>query len=103
MSIFGLLSEIDIDTPSSWRNRAFLTFDIDWVHDEILLDSIKLLESSSVLAIWFVTHYTPVLTRIRADRAFEIGVVVNLTMAMLLYGISYPLSKIPRLLKSWNG
>jgi hypothetical protein len=88
MNRFGLLSEIQVEAPSSWKNRSFLTFDIDWVHDDILEDSIDLVESACVAVTWFVTHYTPLLTRIRLSRFFEIGAHPNFNR--LINGVEQP-------------
>jgi len=77
MSIFGKISEIDIDDHSTWVDRAFLTFDIDWVNDSVLLDTIELVESAGISATWFATHNTPLLSRLRSNPMFELGIHPN--------------------------
>lgn len=74
---FGKISEIEVDNPETWQDRFFLTFDIDWAHDEILEDSIDLVEQAEVAATWFVTHETPILERLRANSKFELGIHPN--------------------------
>ena len=74
---FSTISTIDLDQPSSWQNSFFITLDIDWCHDEVLCDTIDLLESSSVSATWFVTHKTKALERLRQNQNFEIGMHPN--------------------------
>lgn len=72
---FIKLSEIDPSNPDTWN--CVLTFDIDWACDEVLEDTIDLVESSGISATWFVTHDTPVLKRLRSNPAFEIGIHPN--------------------------
>lgn len=75
--IFSTVSNIDINDPASWEGKVFLTFDIDWAHDEVLADCIDLVEQADVPATWFVTHETPLLERLRANPNFELGVHPN--------------------------
>lgn len=58
-------------------NAIYLTFDIDWVHDEILEDTIDLVEMYKLSATWFVTHATPLLGRLRNNLDFELGIHPN--------------------------
>lgn len=75
--MFDVIRNIDAKDPSSWENKIFLTFDIDWAHDEILADSIDILERQDVSATFFVTHNTPVLERLRENPKFELGIHPN--------------------------
>jgi hypothetical protein len=61
----------------TWRDKVFLTFDTDWASDEVLAETLELVESAGVAATWFVTHDTPLLERIRLNPLFEIGVHPN--------------------------
>ena len=72
---FKLLSSIDVDRTQSWGQSIFLTLDIDWAHDEVLNDTIDLLESSRIKATWFATHDTKVLERLRVNQIFEMGYI----------------------------
>jgi len=80
---FGLISEIDVDEPDSWRERIFLTFDLDWAADAVIDDTIDLVEAAGAAATWFVTHDTPVLERLRANSRFELGIHPNFNFLLL--------------------
>ncbi|MDP1571603.1 MAG: hypothetical protein Q8L86_16535 [Vicinamibacterales bacterium] len=76
--VFGRIRDIDASAPATWQDgRAFLTFDIDWAHDEVLADTIAIVERAGVSATWFVTHDTPLLERLRENPAFELGIHPN--------------------------
>jgi len=74
---FSTISLIDLDKPLSWQDPFFITLDMDWCHDEVLYDTIDLLESSSVSATCFVTHKTKALERLHQNKNFEIGIHPN--------------------------
>lgn len=74
---FGRICEIDPDDASTWEDRNFLTFDIDWAPDAVLADTIDLVEHAGVAATWFVTHDTPLLGRLRDNPLFELGIHPN--------------------------
>ncbi|PYC29552.1 hypothetical protein DMO17_02330 [Aquipseudomonas alcaligenes] len=74
---FSTVSCINMNDPDSWEDKVFLTFDIDWAHDEVLADCIDLVEQADVPATWFVTHETPLLARLRANPKFELGIHPN--------------------------
>lgn len=46
-------------------NALYLTFDVDWACDEVLADTIDLVEEADVCATCFVTHDAPLLKRLR--------------------------------------
>ena len=77
MQMFETISSIQVENEESWREKIFLTIDIDWAHDEILLDTIELVEEAGVAATWFVTHETEVLERLRSNPYFELGIHPN--------------------------
>ena len=56
---FSKLSDIEADNPSTYENKIFLTIDIDWAHDIVLEDTIKIIEKAEVPATFFLTHETP--------------------------------------------
>ncbi len=66
-----------VPDSNPWKDRIYLTFDIDWAHDDVLNYTIDLVESYDVCATWFVTHETPILDRLRANPNFELGVHPN--------------------------
>jgi len=83
---FSTISKINPEDSSTWVNKLFLTFDIDWAHDEILKDTFNIVEETSVPATWFVTHATPVLNDIRSPNHQELGLHPNFNS--LLDGVS---------------
>jgi hypothetical protein len=77
LSSFDTIRSVAADNDSTWRDKVFLTFDIDWAHDEVLSDTIDLVERTDVAATWFVTHDTPLLDRLRGNPKFELGIHPN--------------------------
>ena len=75
--MFEKISSINPDSPLTWKNKIFVTLDIDWAADEVILDSLKLLEQADVSVTFFVTHRTPILERIKGNPKFEIGIHPN--------------------------
>lgn len=73
-SRFATLSSIEPDDPRTWQDRIFLTIDLDWAADEVVLDTIQMLEAAGVAATFFVTHATPLLARLRRNPKFELGI-----------------------------
>ena len=43
------------------EKKVFLTFDLDWAHEEVIEDTIDLISQSGVSSTWFVTHKSPIL------------------------------------------
>ncbi len=76
-SLFRTVSSIEEDRSETWQGKIFLTFDIEWAHDDILSDTIDLVEAYDVSITWFVTHDTPILDRLRANPKFELGIHPN--------------------------
>jgi hypothetical protein len=74
---FQTINSIDLNNQTSWENKVFLTFDIDWASDGVINDTIDLLEKHNIKATWFITHDTPVLERLRENKNFELGVHPN--------------------------
>jgi hypothetical protein len=77
MRKFGLINEINPQEPCTWKGRYFLTFDIDWAHDEVLKDTLELVEGSGVPATFFITHKTKLVERIKHSNSLEIGIHPN--------------------------
>ncbi len=71
------LGQIRPEEPSTWQGKLFLTIDIDWAHDEVLVDTIDLLDRSDANVTWFVTHDTHLLGRLRANPNYELGIHPN--------------------------
>jgi hypothetical protein len=70
---FDTISNISPIDENSWRNKIFLTLDIDWASDEVLEYTIDIIEKANVSATWFVTHNTALLQRLRSNPKFELG------------------------------
>lgn len=74
---FSTLSKVNPADIKSWSGKIFLTFDIDWAHDEIIKDSLELVQRAHVPAVWFVTHATPLLKDLRRKPGNELGIHPN--------------------------
>lgn len=74
---FERLTSVNLKAPYKDLNTIYLTFDIDWACDEVLEDTIDLVEGANVCATWFVTHDTPLLKRLRDNPKFELGIHPN--------------------------
>jgi hypothetical protein len=75
--VFRKISDISLDRRSEWLQSIYLTIDIDWAVDPILLDAIELIERFGAQATWFVTHETKLLERLRKNPNFELGIHPN--------------------------
>ncbi|MFQ4139204.1 hypothetical protein PGN35_023110 [Nodosilinea sp. PGN35] len=64
---FGTISSIDVGLEQSWRDRFFLTLNIDWARDDMLTNSIKLVTDAAVFATCSVTHKTSLLEYVQAQ------------------------------------
>lgn len=71
------IDTIDYTDPKTWKNRAFLTFDIDWAVDDILRDLHSLLMDFDVKSTWFATHESSFLTEMTGNSSVEIGIHPN--------------------------
>lgn len=76
-SHWGKISDIDVRIPSTYQRRTFLTFDIDWAHDQVIRDTHQLLVDAGICSTWFITHATPALDDLKADPNVEIGIHPN--------------------------
>lgn len=74
---FSSLEKVDVGNLATWQDRVFLTFDIDWANDLVLADTIELVEKAAVPATWFVTHPTPLISRLRSNPNFTLGIHPN--------------------------
>ena len=77
MATFSNISAIKPRVPKTWQRRVFLSFDIDWAHDDVLNDTIDILRDSGVASTWFVTHDTPLLQQLRSLHGVELGIHPN--------------------------
>jgi hypothetical protein len=77
MKEFRTINQIIPSKEKTWKNHVFLTFDMDWAIDDILENTISILEKADVSATWFITHKTPLLCRLRENKKFELGIHPN--------------------------
>jgi hypothetical protein len=75
--IFENIKSIVISNPSTWQDKIFLTFDLDWCSDEVLSYTLDIIEKCDIKATFFVTHNTPLLERMRANPKIELGIHPN--------------------------
>jgi hypothetical protein len=77
MKEFGLIKDIDINDESSWKDKIFITLDIDWASDEVIESVADSFISRNVKATWFVTHKSKYLDKLRDSPLFELGTHPN--------------------------
>jgi hypothetical protein len=70
------ISSIDPNNSDTFR-LPILTFDVDWAHDDILSDSINIVEQYNHSAVWMMTHQTDLVYDIKNKKRHEIGVHPN--------------------------
>jgi hypothetical protein len=58
-------------------DRLYITFDVDWADDDVLLFVLELLERFDCRATFFVTHNSPVIARMKDDRRIERAIHPN--------------------------
>lgn len=74
---FETINKIDIYNDLSWKDKIFLTFDIDWCSDEVLSYTLDILEKHNAKATFFVTHNTKILNRMIENENIELGIHPN--------------------------
>ena len=74
---YGLVSSINTKKLDTWENKIFLTFDIDWAHDEIIQDTVDLLSHYKVPGTFFATHESTVVKHLFDQKFHEIGIHPN--------------------------
>lgn len=68
------LSSIQVGAEADWSGAPYLSIDIDWAHDDVLADTIDLVEECRLPVTWLVTHDTTLLARLRGNPYFELGI-----------------------------
>ena len=79
-----MIKLINCQDPHTWRGKIFLTFDLDWCHDEVLRYLLDSLEQRNLSATFFVTHQTDLLERMRNNSQFELGIHPNFNYLLTL-------------------
>ena len=51
------ISDISVENIKTFNNN-FISFDIDWAHDDVINYSIDILEKTEIRVSWFITHKT---------------------------------------------
>ena len=77
MVSFSKISTIVPKKLETWEKKVFLTFDLDWSHDEVISDTMDLINQSGVSSTWFVTHKSPILRELRKQKNVELGIHPN--------------------------
>ena len=72
----ALISKVTPKDPHSYSD-PIITFDIDWAHDEVIADLIDLVDQAKISAVWFITHATNLIERLRKNSKYEIGIHPN--------------------------
>ena len=74
---FSKISKLIPQSESTWQDKIFITFDIDWASDFVLEEVISLIENLKIPSTWFITHSTPLINRLRKNPLFELGIHPN--------------------------
>ncbi len=74
---FENIRNINVEDYLSLKDKIFLTFDLDWCSDEVLLYTLEIIEKNDIKATFFVTHYTPLIERMRKNPNIELGIHPN--------------------------
>lgn len=72
--IFSKINEIDLN---DYENKIFITFDMEWVEDEVLEFVLNLIESYKIPCTFLVTHETTLLTQMKNNPLIELGIHPN--------------------------
>jgi len=87
--MFELIKNIEIE-ESTWKDKLFITSDIDWASDEVLDFTINLFEKYNAKCTFFATHQTDLISDIPDD--YEIGLHPNFNFLLegdFRYGKNY--------------
>ena len=73
---FSFIRNICPDQKDTWEKKIFLTFDLDWATDAIIVDTLELLNKAGVKATFFATHSSPAVSEIVSE-GHEVGIHPN--------------------------
>ena len=88
MKKYSNISSIKTEDESTWSDKTFLTFDMDWAHDEVIEDTLHIINSHGACSTWFVTHKSLLLTQMANNDKIELGIHPNFNK--ILDGSNYP-------------
>ena len=66
-----LIKDISVYNEDSWRNKFFISTDIDWASDDIINYCINFFSNLDVKVTWFSTHKTQCNTEIKKNKLFD--------------------------------
>ena len=66
-----------INEESNFEKKIFLTFDIDWALDEVIDDTLNLLNNYELKATFFITHKGDYLKKLKEKSNYELGIHPN--------------------------
>lgn len=75
--IFDNIKNIKICNKESWKEKVYITLDIDWCSDEVLNFTLDIIKKKNIKATFFVTHETKLLERMRENKNIELGIHPN--------------------------
>ena len=81
MASFSKISSIVPNDLESWQKKIFLTFDLDWAHEEVISDTIDLIDQSGISSTWFVTHKSSEIERLNRKADVELGIHPNFSVS----------------------
>lgn len=87
----SLIKNINLNDADTWTNKIFITLDVDWAHDEVLSETLDIIEMNDCKATVFATHSTSVLSYLNKEN-FEIGIPPNFNFLLegdFRYGDTY--------------
>lgn len=73
----GLVGSIVAEEAQSWRDKWFITLDVDWANDDVLGFAIDMVEDAEIHATWLITHESRWIDRLHENPLFELGVHPN--------------------------
>lgn len=80
---YGFINEINVDNTLEWQSKLYLTFDIDWAHDEVIYDTLQVLDEYGASATLFATHESKVLIEgCLNNPKYEIGIHPNFNLLL---------------------
>jgi hypothetical protein len=72
----AFISTISPDDKGSYC-QPIISFDVDWANDIVLADTMDLVEKANINSVWFVTHISDLLVRLKSNPLFEVGIHPN--------------------------
>lgn len=87
--MFELIKNIEIE-ENTWKDKLFITSDIDWASDEVLDFTINLFEKYNTKCTFFATHQTVLINNLSSN--FDVGLHPNFNFLLqgdFRYGKSY--------------